>query len=200
MEPSFVIATIIAIFCQQMELCYDPAGYVGLESTLFILISIVALNKLQGYRKSYKTLWETTAEIIFICLTMQVLLVTVWYVAYCSLQAIVEALFNSARSLLSDKHVDKLNTVQPFAWTICMLTVEMAFVFETIQMDGLQLYFGVIDDLPSESVLSIVAEQEAKNERREQRLARQRDRGYSRQPARRSVNRRGPRSKSRASR
>ncbi|BFF95576.1 uncharacterized protein DMAD_12942 [Drosophila madeirensis] len=180
MEPCFVIAAAISIFCHQMELCYDPAGYVGLESTLFIMLSFVAINKLVGSRNADKTLWDMAADVMLACLTMQFLLVTVWYVIFCSLQSIVEAVFNSGRRLLGATHIEQLKNMQPYVLTLSLLAVEMVVLFKSIQMDGLQKFFGVLDDLASESVLSILAERSARNERREQRAARPRGRSVSR--------------------
>ncbi|XP_034667383.1 uncharacterized protein LOC117900928 [Drosophila subobscura] len=199
MEPCFVIAAAISIFCHQMELCYDPAGYVGLESTLFIMLSFVAINKLVGSRNAGKTLWDMAADVMLACLTMQFLLVTVWYVIFCSLQTIVEAVFNSGRRLLGATHIEQFKNMQPYVLTLSLLAVEMVVLFKSIQMDGLQKFFGVIDDLASESVLSILAERNGRNERREQRAARLLERGPSLSQGR-SVSRGRPRTRSRARR
>ncbi|XP_016976388.1 uncharacterized protein LOC108042570 [Drosophila rhopaloa] len=170
MEPTYIIALLISIFCHCIGLFYNPVE-ASTESTVFLIVAIMFLHKLKlEYDPNFVQSHVGKAlEVVVLCLAIQVLLVALWFPVFQTLKFIVDAICWKLLHSVSNEQawiVEKLNNS---AVTVVLLAMESTVLLKGFEIADVQKLFGSKDDCLSDSVLSFVAKEEKKAFRREKR-------------------------------
>ncbi|XP_041565272.1 uncharacterized protein LOC108135402 [Drosophila elegans] len=168
MEPTFISALLFSIFCHCIGLFYNPVE-ASTESTVFLILVIIFLHKLK-LKYNLNIIQSVVAKILefaFLCLTIQVLLVVIWFPVFRALQFLVDAICQKLLNAVSDERAWIVEKVNHSAVTVVLLTMESTVLLKGFEIDDVRKLFGSQDDCLSPSVLSIVAKEEVKAFRRE---------------------------------
>ncbi|XP_030384486.1 uncharacterized protein LOC115631791 [Scaptodrosophila lebanonensis] len=169
MEASLVLAMVIVVFCHWIGLTYLSSNDASLASTIFIIIAMMGMHKIMLKRGGSDTFRNKVFEATGYCVVMDVVLSFVWEVGVKTMQFLVGVLFDMLRATLSAKFHWLPDMVQPTVTPLALLAIEVFAFLKCFEINDMQQFFGCEDDRLSESMLSLLAEQERRFWRREHR-------------------------------
>lgn len=167
METVYIISVLLSIFFHCMGIFYTPVE-ASTDSCVFIILALMFVHKLKLKNRVMVSQDTKTKflEAVTLCLAIQFLLMTIWFPIYYALQFLVDM---GCYPFCYNDRCFVLNKIQEYAPTVCVLALESAVLVKAFEIDDLQRFYGTKDDLVSDSILSIVAEQQKTVMRRQKR-------------------------------
>ncbi|KAH8249755.1 hypothetical protein KR032_011994 [Drosophila birchii] len=164
MESVCIISILLSTFLHCMGLSYCPLE-ANTDSFVFIIMATMFLQKLKrksGVRSS-RNMLSMLIECVILCLAMQILLTLVWFPVHQLIQILADKIFTQ----LSTERFKKFEVIHEYAASVGVLIIELAVILKTFSIDDVQRFYGCKEDLLSDSILSIVAQQQKTVQRRQ---------------------------------
>ncbi|XP_017088252.2 uncharacterized protein [Drosophila bipectinata] len=167
MEKVYIIALVISLFVHLKDL-FNPIEPT-MESTVFIFLTMMAFKKIMRRNSGYNAnVLEKMAQILILCMGVQVLLVAAWFPLSESVHHLVEMACHRwpwGRGWM-------FKQVKDVGASWILVALELVAFFLGFKMKGVQQFFGARDDLISRSVMTIIGEQYQRVWNREKRYLR----------------------------
>ncbi|KAH8274752.1 hypothetical protein KR026_001584 [Drosophila bipectinata] len=154
MDEVYIIAWLISLFCHKNNLFYNPIEGT-MESIVFIFLTVLALNKILSQDVDY-TVWEKIAQVLILCIVVQVLLVVAWF----PLSVTVHYLVKMGCLYWPWGRGWVFKRVKDNAASLILVALELVALFRVFDIYDMHRLFGSKEDLISRSAIAIVEKQE----------------------------------------